>query len=328
MIKICEACNKKYNITSKKQIKNNIGCSPKCGKYINYINKIKKYDWNEIQEYHNLGNNLNNILKKFKMTSYVLKKAIEINLFKYTKTKYQHSDNMKKHLSEKRINYLLNNKDKHVWKKNSKFISVPCEILKNILNDNNISYIEEYSPLKECNYSLDIAFPDKMLALEINGNQHYNKDGSLKEYYKKRENIFISNNWKIIQIHYLLCYNNDYINNLLKFINNTTSINDFIYNNYIPKIKKIKITKKEKYEQKQQYYYNIITNSNIDFNKFGWVQKLSVILNIKPQHINKIMKKYLLHFYNTNCYKRKNTGNENHQGKMRHTANVIDRNKI
>ncbi|MDY5668732.1 MAG: hypothetical protein SPK43_05840 [Candidatus Onthovivens sp.] len=49
-----------------------------------------------------------------------------------------------------------------------------------------INFIEEYCPFIDSAISVDIAFPDIKIGIEINGNQHYNRDGSLKDYYQKR----------------------------------------------------------------------------------------------------------------------------------------------
>lgn len=49
----------------------------------------------------------------------------------------------------------------------------------------------------------------------------------------------------------------------------------------------------------------LIKNSNIDFSKFGWVQKTSELINILPQKVNIFMKKYMLDFYNEKCFKKK-----------------------
>ena len=98
----------------------------------------------------------------------------------------KHSEQTKKKISESRKKYLRDNKDKHPWKRKNKFISTPCENVKKYLDDNNINYISEWSPLEDRFYSIDIAFPDKKIGIEINGNQHYNKDGTLKDYYQKR----------------------------------------------------------------------------------------------------------------------------------------------
>jgi hypothetical protein len=48
-----------------------------------------------------------------------------------------------------------------------------------------------------------------------------------------------------------------------------------------------------------------ITNSEIDFTKFGWVGKVAELINRKPQKVNYLMKKYMNEFYETKCFKRK-----------------------
>ena len=48
-----------------------------------------------------------------------------------------------------------------------------------------------------------------------------------------------------------------------------------------------------------------IKQSKIDFSKYGWVQKVSVILEIEPQKVNQWMKKNMKHFYEEKCFRRK-----------------------
>lgn len=48
----------------------------------------------------------------------------------------------------------------------------------------------------------------------------------------------------------------------------------------------------------------LIINSNVNFNKIGWVQKISEIIKISPQKVNIWMKKHMEEFYKE-CYKRK-----------------------
>lgn len=128
-----------------------------------------------------------------------------------------HTEETKQIISEKRKLWLLEHKDEHVWKRNEKFISKPCENLKSFLKENGIKFIEEYEPFNDVNYCVDIAFPDKKIAIEVNGNQHYNKDGSLKDYYQKRHDLFVERGWKIFEIHYTKCYNIDinYFKNII-----------------------------------------------------------------------------------------------------------------
>lgn len=117
-----------------------------------------------------------------------------------------HSDETKEILSKKRKQWLLENPEKHVWKRHNKFISVPCQKLKEKLKELNIDFVEEYTPFNDYNYSIDIAFPEIKLGIEVNGNQHYDKSGNLKEYYQKRHNIFENRGWRLLEVHYSKCY--------------------------------------------------------------------------------------------------------------------------
>lgn len=131
----------------------------------------------------------------------------------------KHSEETKKKISESRKSYLKNNPDKHPWKKLSKFKSEPCERLKQVLKDYQLKFIEEFSDEKWThNYSIDIAFPEKKIAIEVNGNQHYNNDGTLKEYYVNREEYLKSFGWTIYQLHYSLVYNDQIVSDLIKKI--------------------------------------------------------------------------------------------------------------
>ena len=141
----------------------------------------------------------------------------------------KHTSEVKKILSEKRKKWLKENPDKHPWKNKSRFKSIPCEKFKFFLNQKNVKFIEEFRVLEERYFSLDIAFPEKMVALEINGNQHYKPDGKLKPYYQERHDLIEAAGWKVIEIHFSLCYNEEYIENLIKTICEIPAVNDFDY---------------------------------------------------------------------------------------------------
>lgn len=47
-----------------------------------------------------------------------------------------------------------------------------------------------------------------------------------------------------------------------------------------------------------------VLDSNIDFSKLGWVKQVATLLGKREQKINAWMKKYMLEFYEKNCYKR------------------------
>lgn len=127
------------------------------------------------------------------------------------------SDKTKKLISEKRKTYLSENPDKHVWKRNDKFSSVPCEKLKSYLVSNNIEFIEEHQPLDDRYYSIDIAFPNIKIGVEVNGNQHYNPDGTLTKYYQDRHDAICASGWKLIEVHYSLCFNEQNYSSIFNF---------------------------------------------------------------------------------------------------------------
>jgi hypothetical protein len=132
-----------------------------------------------------------------------------------------HTEETKLLLSKKQNDYLKNNPDKHPWKNNEKFKSVPCENVKDYLKKNNIDFVEEFKPLEDRHFSLDISFPHIMVALEINGQQHYNSDGTLKDYYQNRHDLIESKGWKIIEVHYSQCFSDE---NISKFLDPVVEI--------------------------------------------------------------------------------------------------------
>jgi hypothetical protein len=93
---------------------------------------------------------------------------------------------------------------------------------------------------------------------------------------------------------------------------NYINVNDYIHLNITNinvsgyKIKKIndKVIKKT-YVEKQNDYIQIILNSNIDFNRLGWVNDVALMINQKHQKVNAWMKRFMPEFYENYCFKRK-----------------------
>lgn len=122
-----------------------------------------------------------------------------------------HTEEEKKKISEARKKYLREHPEKCHWRNKDKFKSVPCEKLKEILRK-DYSFVEEYTDTRwEHNYSLDIAFLEKKLAIEVNGEQHYDKTGNLAPYYQKRHEYLTSQGWTVIELHYANCFNQESI---------------------------------------------------------------------------------------------------------------------
>jgi len=205
--------------------------------------------------------------------------------------------------------YWKNNPDKHPWKKSSKFKSVPCDFLKQKLTANGIQFIEEWQPLENRNFSIDIAFPDIKLGIEVNGNQHYDSYSKLKPYYQTRHNLIEQAGWTLIELHYVSCYDNEILEKIL--INKEQpDYTKYFLEKKLRKIKpKVVKTKKSNNQKQKNLLKNKplveqIINSGINFSVFGWVQQVSKILNICPQKVSQWMKRNMLEFYETKCFKR------------------------
>lgn len=48
-----------------------------------------------------------------------------------------------------------------------------------------------------------------------------------------------------------------------------------------------------------------ILNSGIDFSKFGWVEKVAQLIELKPQKVSNWMRQHMLDHYETKCFRRK-----------------------
>lgn len=215
--------------------------------------------------------------------------------------KYQELPEIKskiqKKIQQSRVKFLKENPDKHPWKNNSKFISKPCEFLKSFLREKGYIFIEEYSPFLEKNYQIDIAFPPIKLGIEVNGNQHYDKNGNLKQYYYIRNEYFENQGWKLLEIHYSLVYNKEFILNLLNNLD-ALPLKEYTlsyFNKKNDKFLKYVENKKNLSIEKEKLIQNrikLLKESNIDFNSLGWVKKVQNLLNIQHTHVRRFINSY------------------------------------
>jgi hypothetical protein len=169
--------------------------------------------------------------------STISKKLQQLNI-KARKPKKIVSEQGRKNISLAKIKFYKENPDKHNWKRNDKLKSVPCEKVKEWLKSKNIEFISDYNiPESDRNFAIDIAFPDKKIGIEINGNQHYNKDGTLADYYQKRHNHIENLGWKLYELHFSICFKIHEIENLIPTILNSINKVNFNYKIYIKPIK-------------------------------------------------------------------------------------------
>lgn len=180
-------------------------------------------------------------------------------------------------ISKARIKFLSENKDKHPWRSNNKHKSKPCEKLKEFLTKENINFVEEWIPLENRFFSIDIAFPDIKLGIEVNGNQHYNKDGTLRDYYQERHDLIESSGWKLIELHYSLCFNEDELRKVINFKTQPDYSEFFKIKENKQKSKIICLPKGEKNRKKGDLkwepYKSLVINSNIDFKNMVGLKK-------------------------------------------------------
>lgn len=234
------------------------------------------------------------------------------------------NENIKNKISKSRIKFLKENPDKHPWKRSTKFKSEPCEHLKQLLKDKSYTFEEEFTDARwnHC-YSLDIAFIDKKLAIEVNGNQHYKNDGTLTDYYQNRYDYLTSQGWNVLEIHYTWCYVEDKIKEIEEAIKNNKIISyeetkkllehkrlnaeekqilkekrykDALMNGLIDNSgringKKYKISDLENYK-------NIILSSNVNLMEKHFRKKLVEVTNLSSTVIE-----YTLNYFNLNHYK-------------------------
>lgn len=175
----------------------------------------KELDWAEIQKDHDGGMNLSFLSRKYECCIGTISKAFRSGKIIKRTIKRFWSKEDRARFSQKRKDWLLKNPDKHPWRKNDKFKSKPCEKMKSFLRERGYVFLEEYIPLKDRFYSIDIAFPERKIGIEINGQQHYDEIGNLKPYYQERHNLIEEKGWRLIELHYSVVYNHSLLDGLL-----------------------------------------------------------------------------------------------------------------
>lgn len=217
------------------------------------------------------------------------------------------SASQKLKISEKRKAWLAANPDKHPWKTNSKFVSEPCQNLKYALANAGIDFIAEYAPLPDRFFAIDIAFPAVKIGIEVNGEQHYNRDGSLKKYYQDRHNLIEATGWKIFEIHYHACYNDEKTKEIVNSLLNLHEIDDIenlSFDNPKRSNQKHESASSQKKFISQQAYFDSQKLSEeslqkwkdairiTDTSKFGFISKIAKTMNCSHTHVRRILNKY------------------------------------
>jgi len=79
---------------------------------------------------------------------------------------------------------------------------------------------------------------NKKIAIEVNGNQHYDTNGDLKPYYKNRQSILEEHGWIVYQVHHTACFKFEKLSEFMEKIKNSETKIEFDYFNYVPREKK------------------------------------------------------------------------------------------
>ena len=236
---------------------------------------------------------------------------------------------------ERRINY-LSNKDNYNSTAFGKRANKKLSFLEQWFIDkviiehnliNNYLIINEYKITNEnktSSYSLDFAFINIKLDVELDGRCHFNNGEDRCKFDKIRDEFLLKNKWNIYRISFWDVEHNEK-ETIEKFIS-LLKTNNFIYdktyylrnkiitNNEFKKqyerqkckecIKEQNKKKKLEYKEKQKnILQDLEKNSNIDFSKYGWVNlanKYLINKDIKITQLHRHIKKYYPEFFEQN----------------------------
>lgn len=238
----------------------------------------------------------------------------DVTLSRIGKPGTPHSEESKKKMSESRKLWLSSNSDKHPWKRSSKFESEPCQKLKDELRMRSIEFLEEFTPLQERFFSIDIAIPALKLGIEVNGEQHYNRDGSLKTYYRERHELIEKDGWKLYEIHYSHCYDSSKIEQI---VTSLIEKHDLSRVDLTFEIKEKDKRETRKFQTRQAYadsqklsqeplqQWKLAIDS-VDTTKFGFIGKIAKKMNCSHTHVRRVLNKY---FPDIQSFMRKTSSN-------------------
>lgn len=152
-------------------------------------------------------------------------------------------------------------------------------------------------------YFIDFAFLNMNIAVELDGGRHF-VNGKRTEHDIRRQDYLIDKGWSVFRISFKEM-NEEIIKKFLIVLEKKQEtpkiLNNFVY----------KGTLKEKSRSRDQYFEEkrnktieiekekskIVKNSDIDFSKRGWSDKVSKLVSIRSQKVANFMRKYLPEIY-------------------------------
>ena len=190
-------------------------------------------DWGEVQKLHDGGKTLAELGKIYSIETCTLRKKSREGLLIIRKIKTVPSEEARGRMSIAAKKRAIERPELNPWRRDGHLKSPPCEFLKKIFRESGLVFIEEYVPLTDRAFSLDIAFPEKKIGVEVNGNQHYDKTtGLLAPYYKERHYLIEGAGWRLVELHFSMVYDKGFIGGLINDLKNdgvTVEIDPLMY---------------------------------------------------------------------------------------------------
>ena len=191
----CKICNRKLN---------NVG---NLNQHIKKCQNLSNLKDEIINLYVNEDYSVRDLRNKFKLQSDDIKNVLgdkvrslsESNKIAHKKypEKFKHTEESKKIMREKRLEFMKNNPDKTAWRLSN--VSYPEKLFIEYVESNGLdkkySIIREYSVFP---YFIDFAFVNQMVAVEIDGSQHLLPER--KERDDKKDYLLNELGWLVIRI--------------------------------------------------------------------------------------------------------------------------------
>ena len=192
---LCEICNREFNSFGNLQ------------QHIKKCEKLHLIKDEIIDLYVNKNYSVRDLRKKFKLQSDDIKIILgdktrslaEANKLAHKKypDNYKHTEESKKIMREKRLEFMKNNPDKTAWRLSN--VSYPEKLFIEYVESNGLdkkySIIREYSVFP---YFIDFAFVNQMVAIEIDGSQHLLPER--KERDNKKDKLLNELGWLVIRV--------------------------------------------------------------------------------------------------------------------------------
>jgi very-short-patch-repair endonuclease len=220
----CKICNRKLdNVGNFKQH------SKKCEKLSVIKNEL-------IRLYVDESYSVNDLRKKFKIQSNDIKDILgdkvrslsEANKLAHKKypENFKHTEESKKIMREKRLEFMKNNPEKTAWRLSN--VSYPEKLCIDYIEKNGFdkkySIVREYSVFP---YFIDFAFVNEMVAVEIDGSQHLLPER--KESDNKKDELLNELGWLVVRVSEkeIKTNINETFNQILSILKDKPKINNY-----------------------------------------------------------------------------------------------------